>query len=554
MTLPTLLPTLLPTPPALAGLASEASARADHDLIQPTPFVVITPQPLQRPPRLPPGIWKYIAAALATGITIYYIATARSVAIDITPGADRVDISGGLHLHWRGVHLLWSGRYRLMASRAGYETLDVPLSVTTASVQRVRFNLQKLGGYLRVVSTPVGALLSVDGVARGATPIASLVLPPGAHDVGLSALDYAPYSARINVLGQGRRETLQIELKPQWAWVSVTTTPAGAQVRLGERVLGVTTGRVRVPQGERLLTVKLKGYKVRQQRVHVAPGIAQQLPPLALERADGLIEVRTQPADAAVSVDGQYRGQSPLELALPPGRAYQLSFLKPGYRRVERSATPQAEGEFTINVGLAPEQGNLILAATPADAQVFIDGKPHGAARQTVTLDTRPHDVEIRKAGYVGYRERITPRPDFPQEIRVTLVSTEVARRTSTAKQLVTATGQKMRLIFPGAFTMGSGPRDPGHRPNETQHEVTLTRPYYLGVLEITNAEYRKFQAQHTSGKFLTVDLNDDKAPAVNLSWFNAARYCNWLSAQERLPPFYDIGNGTPQLRYLRIM
>ena len=531
---------------APAGTRREPSVTSTDDApIQPTPFVPDAVRTVPRRQRLPPGAWQYITAAVVIAVVGYYIVTARSVMVEITPAADSVELSGGPHLHWRGVHLLWTGRYRLVAQRAGYEVLDVPLAVTEAAVQRLHFNLQKLNGHVQVVSTPPGARLVVDGVDRGVTPLADVVLAPGPHDLHVTALDYAPQAMHINVVGQGKHQSLRIGLQPLWAWVTLTTVPGGAQVRLAERVLGVTSGRLRVPQGDQLLVVKLTGYKARQQHVRIVPGVAQQLPTLVLERADGLIEVRSQPADAAVSVNGQYRGQTPLELALTPGRSYQLTLLKPGYRRTERSATPKPEAEQTLMIPLALEAGNLIINATPADALVFIDGQARGLAQQTLTLDTHPHDVEIRKSGFIGYRERITTRPGFPQEINVTLLSAEVARRASTAKQLVTATGQKLRLIYPGTFTMGSPPRDPGRRANETQHEITLTRPYYLGVVEVSNAEFRKFQPKHTSAKFMTVELNDDALPAVHISWLEAARYCNWLSAQEHLPPFYEVSNDT---------
>ena len=527
----------------------EQPTRAPHELIEPAPYQRSAALQRSQPPSaiarlFGKGRWRFLIASLLAALTIYYIATARSVSIETFPAADEIEISGGLHVHFRDVYLLWTGQYRLIARRAGYEPLDVPLAVSNANVQRIHFNLQKLGGHLRLVSNPIGARVIIDGIDRGTTPIANLILAPGRHDVRIAALDYEPYAARIEVLGQGKRQQVRAELKPEWGWVQLTTTPGGAEVRLSDRVLGRTSGRLRVPRGDQLLTLKLSGYKARQQHVVVAPGSTQQLPPMVLERADGLVEVRSHPADAAVSVDGQYRGQSPVELALAPGRSYVIALLKPGYRPTQRSVVPQPNGDALLDVTLPLEVGQLVVNVAPADAELIIDGKTRGNSQQTVILDARPHKVEIRKAGFVGYREQITPRAGFPQEIRVTLITTERARRTSTAKRLVTATGQRLRLIYPGTFAMGSLPREPGHRPNEALHQVTLTRPYYLGVLEVSNAEFRKFQRDHDSSKFQTVDLNEGSLPAVNLSWFEAASYCNWLSAQERLLPFYDVSNG----------
>ena len=51
---------------------------------------------------------------------------------------------------------------------------------------------------------------------------------------------------------------------------------------------------------------------------------------------------------------------------------------------------------------------------------------------------------------------------------------------------------------------MGASRREPGRRANETLREVELQRPSYLAVREVTNAQFRRFQAAHSSGRFGT--------------------------------------------------
>jgi formylglycine-generating enzyme required for sulfatase activity len=96
-------------------------------------------------------------------------------------------------------------------------------------------------------------------------------------------------------------------------------------------------------------------------------------------------------------------------------------------------------------------------------------------------------------------------------------------------------------LLRPGPFAMGSSRREVGRRANEALRQVRLQRPFYLGVAEVSNAEFRQFRAGHSSGNFKGTSLNGDEQPAVNLSWEDAALYCNWLSAKEGLPPFYTV-------------
>ena len=47
-----------------------------------------------------------------------------------------------------------------------------------------------------------------------------------------------------------------------------------------------------------------------------------------------------------------------------------------------------------------------------------------------------------------------------------------------------------MRLIPAGTYIMGSPEGEVGRKDNETQHKVTLTKPFYAGVFEVTQKQY----------------------------------------------------------------
>src|SRR5438105_4539994 len=49
----------------------------------------------------------------------------------------------------------------------------------------------------------------------------------------------------------------------------------------------------------------------------------------------------------------------------------------------------------------------------------------------------------------------------------------------------------ELQRIPPGEFTMGSPPDEPGRAPNEPMRRVRISRPFYLGRFEVTQAQYR---------------------------------------------------------------
>ncbi len=62
-----------------------------------------------------------------------------------------------------------------------------------------------------------------------------------------------------------------------------------------------------------------------------------------------------------------------------------------------------------------------------------------------------------------------------------------------------------------------------------------------MGIREVTNKEFRRFLSTHDSGSFKGYSLDQEKQPVVQVSWKQAAMFCNWLSEKEKLPPVYIL-------------
>ncbi len=107
-------------------------------------------------------------------------------------------------------------------------------------------------------------------------------------------------------------------------------------------------------------------------------------------------------------------------------------------------------------------------------------------------------------------------------------------------KQVVVAfendIGMRFALVPPGSFTMGSPASEPGRDTDEYAHEVILTKAFYMGATEVTNAQFRKFRPKHSSGKMgkagAELSLDADDQPAVNVTHAEAKEFCAWLDTQ----------------------
>jgi formylglycine-generating enzyme required for sulfatase activity len=102
-------------------------------------------------------------------------------------------------------------------------------------------------------------------------------------------------------------------------------------------------------------------------------------------------------------------------------------------------------------------------------------------------------------------------------------------------------------------FTMGDGEFGPGTAE-------TLTSDFSMSKFPVTNAQFGKFLADegYSTRSYWTTNgwawkggktqpanwterkFNGADQPVVGVSWYEAAAFCNWLSAKEGLAPAYD--------------
>ncbi|MFZ2148294.1 MAG: SUMF1/EgtB/PvdO family nonheme iron enzyme, partial [Sedimentisphaerales bacterium] len=61
----------------------------------------------------------------------------------------------------------------------------------------------------------------------------------------------------------------------------------------------------------------------------------------------------------------------------------------------------------------------------------------------------------------------------------------------NTAETFVNSVGMKFVRIEPGSFLMGQ--KDGGDWDERPVHRVTITRPFWMAVTEVTNAQYEQF-------------------------------------------------------------
>lgn len=99
------------------------------------------------------------------------------------------------------------------------------------------------------------------------------------------------------------------------------------------------------------------------------------------------------------------------------------------------------------------------------------------------------------------------------------------------AHHVISGISLKLLWVKPGTFLMGSPPDEPARDKAEgPQMRVTLSRGYWLGRTEVTQAQYEAITGSNPS-RFQTAGPD---APVEHVSWLDAVAFCETLTASER--------------------
>lgn len=535
-------------PPDLA----DDEAIPDEEAIAPTAFK----RAVETAARIEERKTSPLKVIVISGLTIlllasYLLFSAKSVEFEIIPaGADSFSIDGGwFRLPIGDRMLLRKGNYTVNVEKQGYYDIGQSFVVGDDQSMTVTLRMRKKPGRLLVQVEPaVDAVVTVDEGQVGKAPFGPTELEPGIHTVDVDSARFLPFTGAIEMQGLDLLENFSVQLVPRWANVRVESEPAGARILAGDEEVGVTPATIELLEGSHEVTLSKDGFSAWDGTIVAEPNVEQQLPLITLQPADARLIVNTIPRGANVTVNGRYRGQSPITLSLTPEVDYDIGLSKAGYGVTRRSMRLQSNASESITVDLSARLGTVTVEVQPQDATVYVDGRSRGQGKTTVRLSSAPHSIEVRRQGYISWSRTVTPRPGYPQTLSARLRSVEAVAQDRIAKTLKSPAGQTMRRVDGATFSMGASRAEVGRRANEVIVPVTVTRAFLISVYEVTNKEFAEFRANHDSGATVHPSLAADNNPVANVSWDDAVQYCNWLSQREGRTPAYkhEFGQWVP--------
>ena len=469
----------------------------------------------------------------------------------------QINFSTPLYLRWQERFLLLPGNHQVAVAAQGYYPLQKTFQISNEPLQQLELILEPLPGSLDIDlsddSVPWHELQSQLSVTMDGQAIANnfngqwsiTELTAGDHQLTMVSPWHQHYEATIAIEGKGKHQQLSVELVPQWATVAIQSTPT-AQIFINDISIGNTPKTIRSAIGQQQLRLQADGYKDHRQQLDLENLQQLQLPPIQLKPADVVISLSSEPSQATVLLSGEYRGLTPLQLSISPNQKSQLQLLKEGYQPYQQRLLVDGSNKaLRRHINLKAIEVPVKFETQPKNALIRINGKAYGSANQTIELTAKAHQVEISLLGYQTKTFDLKLLAETQPTIKTRLLSNAEAQWQNTPSKITSAAGDTLLLFKPNhRLTIGSPTSEAGRRANEGQFDVVVKLPFYASIYEVTNNQFRQFMPAHSSGNFMQQSLNSNNSPVVNISWQQAALYCNWLSGRDNLKPFYKTIKG----------
>ena len=355
-------------------------------------------------------------------------------------------------------------------------------------------------------------------------------LDAGRHKLTADNIFYKKKEIDLNI-ERNKKLELNLSLEPINRQIEIKSRPSGAEIIFDGKKIGRTPIIFEKAGGIYDVEVSLNNYLDISDEIEITREDDLVKRDYFFELKKGKINLTLEPKGGLLLLNG-IEISNKKAIILDANVEHKLTYQKEGFFTKNKKIKLESNEKIDVMFDLLKELGIVDISTDP-QASIYINGKNMGEAPITLELQAIPHELMIMKGGYRSIKKIIQPSSKSTTKIDEILLTELSARLKDSPKEYISKAGGKLKLFLVNEeFFLGADRGEIGQRANEFIRKVRLTKPFYAGMHEITNEEFQKFKKGETTSP---------KDPATSIKWIDAVTFCNWLSNEEDLKPFYNI-------------
>lgn len=349
----------------------------------------------------------------------------------------------------------------------------------------------------------------------------SIFLPKGSHEYSIASDGYITYKSILNINSYTKQLLVPVLLTKIDKLITIESVPSNSSLIVNGTYIGLTPYKLNLNTQLNEIKLQKNGYKEKLFKIAVSNNTNENFL-YKLDKLDTLISINTTPSQATLFLNDEYMGLTPLSLQDTINGKIKIS--KYGYKDIVYNLD---DSKKSLNFELEQSTSNVFINTDPS-SKVFINGNFISNTPIKIELQQIKHEIIFKKDSYETITKTIEPQTK-EYLLFEKLITKKQSILNKTSKKYTNSIGAELILFQPGQVTIGSSKNQSRRDINEVLRNVEISKHFYFSKNLITERQFKNFINTTPSSNL----------PVNNISWTQAAKFCNWLSKKENLIEFY---------------
>lgn len=355
----------------------------------------------------------------------------------------------------------------------------------------------------------------------------SVSLKKGEHDLYIEDDGFFPINKKINIDKYSDQLVIPIIQKKINKELVITSEPTNANVYINDDLIGNTPLSTNLVSFTNEISIKKENYKTKTFKI-----TSNDNEPISkfisITPKEVLLKIVSTPPKASVFINNIYKGITPLSLSKISEGVVELK--KEGY--ITENIDIQLDTK-NIKLDLKPDN-SLVSIKTSPNSNFYLNDKFIGETPLDINIQKLKQKITFKKTGYKTETFYFEPSNNS-ESLNQRLITIKEDAINNSPAVLKNKLGFNLILFKPGNVSLGSSKNQSRRGINEVIRNVNLSKHFYLSENLISEKLYSMYDQTLA---------RQSNLPVNNISWIEAAKYCNWLSEKEGFTKFYQIESG----------